>query len=279
MNQIEIKRRLEEVFQLPFKVEKRSDTYFESGPYFDGGFLFRLSVVFSTEVRFTIKFQPEAFGLTALKTMSSSSDEQRIICCSYLGMLETRLCTLSLLLDGKIVSCNSPLNWPNKWREFSLTVTKKLMVPVSDKSHEEIAFPYLVTCMAAVLSLFPTEEVDLPVPAELKVLGDPELEGNGYQTTLNRYERSTVNRALCIYTQGCRCTVCGLSFEEKYGRLGKNYIQVHHVVPVSQLGPDYKINPEKDLVPVCPNCHAMLHKVNPPMSVEELKTIVESRKK
>lgn len=50
---------------------------------------------------------------------------------------------------------------------------------------------------------------------------------------------------------------------------------VHHIVPVSQIGLDYVIDPLKDLIPVCPNCHSMLHRKDPPLIPEELKRIVE----
>ena len=51
-----------------------------------------------------------------------------------------------------------------------------------------------------------------------------------------------------------------MDFENMYGELGKGFIHVHHIVPISMIGKEYKIDPIKDLVPVCPNCHAMLHR-------------------
>jgi 5-methylcytosine-specific restriction protein A len=55
-----------------------------------------------------------------------------------------------------------------------------------------------------------------------------------------------------------------------YGEIGKNFIHVHHVKPLSEIDEQYKINPIKDLRPVCPNCHAMLHKRKPAYSIEEI---------
>ena len=65
--------------------------------------------------------------------------------------------------------------------------------------------------------------------------------------------------------------VCDMNFLNTYGEIGKDFIHVHHITPVSQLTPGYVIDPLTDLVPVCPNCHAMLHKENPPLSVDHLK--------
>ncbi len=59
-----------------------------------------------------------------------------------------------------------------------------------------------------------------------------------------------------------------MSFEEVYGEKAKDYIEVHHIVPISERGGDYMVNPIKDLIPLCPNCHAMVHYG---FSLEELK--------
>lgn len=85
-------------------------------------------------------------------------------------------------------------------------------------------------------------------------------EGLKKQISVNKYERSALARARCIEAHGCVCKVCSFSFEEKYGELGKEFIHVHHVTPIHTIGENYKIDFIKDLVPVCPNCHAMLHR-------------------
>jgi 5-methylcytosine-specific restriction protein A len=106
----------------------------------------------------------------------------------------------------------------------------------------------------------------------------PELNGfpEGGRVTLevNRYERDHRNRTLCLQARGYRCTVCDFNFAERYGELGRDYIHVHHLTPVSQMGNGYVINPLVDLVPICPNCHAMIHKANPPLTPESLKILL-----
>ena len=77
-------------------------------------------------------------------------------------------------------------------------------------------------------------------------------------------------KALCY-----RCEVCGLSYEEKYGVLGKNYIEVHHVKPLFSLDEEVDVNPQTDLVCLCANCHRMIHrKKNAIIAVEELKSLL-----
>ena len=85
-------------------------------------------------------------------------------------------------------------------------------------------------------------------------------EGRVHQVWMNKYERSNKARERCIEKYGCRCLVCGMDFEKTYGKLGRGFIHVHHIVPLSSMGKNYQVDYEKDLVPVCPNCHAMLHK-------------------
>lgn len=76
---------------------------------------------------------------------------------------------------------------------------------------------------------------------------------------VNVYERNPIARTQCMNHYGARCQVCDLNFENKYGKVGKDFIHVHHIIPLHQLQQDYIVDPKQDLIPVCPNCHAMLH--------------------
>ncbi|HHO0788469.1 HNH endonuclease [Aeromonas allosaccharophila] len=64
-----------------------------------------------------------------------------------------------------------------------------------------------------------------------------------------------------------------IDFGEKYGELGKGFIHVHHMMPLSEIGEEYVVDPIKDLIPVCPNCHAMLHRRNPPLTIDDLRKL------
>ncbi|AIF44518.1 HNH endonuclease [Virgibacillus sp. SK37] len=92
----------------------------------------------------------------------------------------------------------------------------------------------------------------------------------------NRYERKAKNRLKAIEIHGTICAVCGFKFEEVYGELGRDFIEIHHVRPLSTLNEAVEVDPAKDLVTVCPNCHRMLHRNrNKVLSVEELKKIIQ----
>ena len=90
----------------------------------------------------------------------------------------------------------------------------------------------------------------------------------------NRYERNPKARQQCVDKKGYQCQVCGRDFEATYGEIGKNFIHVHHLTPISSIGKEYELNVDTDLVPVCPNCHYMLHRKEPPYTIEELRQIM-----
>ena len=91
----------------------------------------------------------------------------------------------------------------------------------------------------------------------------------------NKFERNQKARRECVAKKGYQCSVCGRDFEATYGEIGKNFIHVHHLIPISSIGKEYELNVDRDLVPVCPNCHYMLHRKDPPYTVEELKGIIQ----
>jgi 5-methylcytosine-specific restriction protein A len=97
------------------------------------------------------------------------------------------------------------------------------------------------------------------------------IEGAVLQTLVNRYERDKDARAKCIEHYGCVCLVCGFDFLVKYGLIGNGFIHVHHIVPLSDVRKSYEVDPVADLRPVCANCHAMLHRGEQTLSIDELK--------
>lgn len=96
-------------------------------------------------------------------------------------------------------------------------------------------------------------------------------EGSVLDSHGNRYERNREARMKCIEHYGYSCYICGMNFEESYGEVGKGFIEVHHVVPLSQIKKEYEIDPVKDLRPLCSNCHSMVHRTTPIGDVEEMR--------
>lgn len=112
------------------------------------------------------------------------------------------------------------------------------------------------------------EEVD-EIPEEL-------MEGSVRRVTVNAYERNPEARRICIEHYGAICRICGFYFEKTYGEIGKGFIHVHHLKEISEIGKAYQIDPINDLLPVCPNCHAIIHKRTPPYTIEEVKKFLRS---
>ncbi len=96
------------------------------------------------------------------------------------------------------------------------------------------------------------------------------VEGAAVQITVNRYERDQKARQAALEWHGYQCKVCGIDMTKVYGEIAKGFIHVHHLVPLSEIKEDYRVDPKTDLIPVCPNCHAMLHRQDPPLTPEAL---------
>lgn len=117
--------------------------------------------------------------------------------------------------------------------------------------------------------------IGLTLSEELHASGRELYEGAKKTITVNAYERNSEARQACIDAFGYACAVCGFDFESVYGERGSCFIHVHHIVPISETKSKYKINPTTDLVPVCPNCHSMLHRGGHTILPEELRKCME----
>jgi 5-methylcytosine-specific restriction enzyme A len=119
---------------------------------------------------------------------------------------------------------------------------------------------------------FGSDEInETPVFTDEYVEGALFKEGQRTQVLVNRYERDRRARDECVRHFGTACSVCGVDMEARYGELGRGFIHVHHIVQLRDIGSDYEVDPRRDLIPVCPNCHAMLHRRNPPLEIAELR--------
>lgn len=112
-------------------------------------------------------------------------------------------------------------------------------------------------------------------PAEEVPQGTAFPEGAVERVLVNRYERDERARAACLAHHGVSCCICEFSFATAYGSVGKNLIHVHHLRLLSTLGPNYLVDPIRDLLPVCANCHAIIHRRSPPYSPEEVRKFLQ----
>jgi 5-methylcytosine-specific restriction protein A len=126
-------------------------------------------------------------------------------------------------------------------------------------------------------SMLKTNQVEFLYPDEIDDTTSNILEGAKKQIIVNAYERSSKARNECIEKYGYKCSICSFDFQKTYGEIGKNFIHVHHLKELHKIQGDYEVNPIKDLRPVCPNCHAMLHKKKPAYSIDEIKNYIDKQ--
>jgi 5-methylcytosine-specific restriction protein A len=215
-------------------------------------------------------FKADAFSRSLIRHMAESDDEAKTTFAILAQKAITNGFRLTICVNGNHV--NSPEELPSgDWTKLEFECDKRLdNSKPSQEQFQNLALETASVCLGLVLSLIEVEEV-----TEIIQGFDGSLpEGAKTQIVVNKYERSPANRAACISFFGPICQVCSFDFGSFYGQIGQDYIEVHHRVPVSLMGREYRLDPVKDLVPVCGNCHAMIHRKNPPVSVEELKALL-----
>lgn len=195
---------------------------------------------------------------------------------AYVGNLERRGIGLKFVVNGKALAALELEDVPGQWSSFSVRM-KKIGLGIDktdDPRLEELFYDWGMRCAEMFYLILPFSVAKEDTASNHGGLP----EGAVYNMMVNRYERNPVNRKVCIEYYGPSCSVCGMIFSSVYGELGKGFIHVHHVMPVSKIGPNYMVDPLKDLVTVCPNCHSMLHRKDPPLAPDELRLLLNSNR-
>lgn len=251
---------LEETFDIPFVVKKEKEKYIV---YPDRNFheLFRVEISLRMGVRIISEIFPGTYSKNMLEDISNANKEKIELFKEYLRILEKESIYTILINDNPWELGNDWITWNSFYFKFSKIIDE-------NDSFENVALEYARKCCGLMLSLLNV------VPIE-----ETYFEGKKSQVLTNRYERNPLNRQICLEENGYICKICGFDFENMYGEIGHHFIHVHHVTPVSKMGGEYILNPKKDLIPVCPNCHAMLHSKKEPLKPDELIQILKERGK
>ena len=215
------------------------------------------------------RFEIGNFAAELLWEMSRSSEKQKNTFASLARKLSEKNAEFQFRINGSQSNPLAPSTWPQDWNQLELTI-ERVPLEINHESDQDVQDKVLFWAgglLGLILSLLPLEE-------EI-VSGVPE--GALRRVKVNRYERSRINRTICISYHGPQCKVCGLDFGKDYGKIGCGFIHVHHIVPVSKMDSDYKIDPINELVPVCPNCHSMLHRKDPPLLIDELRQLMSKK--
>lgn len=199
------------------------------------------------------------------------------------------------------ISGRSGHNYPNKWTDdkknklewYGKSKTnlrqnqiKQLIsgnYPIRIFTREDNRMPFVYQGLGTPLETKDTTPVKIAWqiidenynPYEVNPVEDNILkEGKVEYAVITKYERNNEARKKCIEHYGYKCYICRFDFRKKYGEIGKDYIHVHHLNPISDIKEEYVIDPIKDLIPICPNCHAIIHLTNPPLSIDEIKNLI-----
>jgi 5-methylcytosine-specific restriction protein A len=212
-----------------------------------------------------IRIELDEFALSLMKIMRSNYQQRKDSFHSLLEYNKTKYEKFIFQIDG--VSEKEHLS-SVEWLDLELDVFS----PYYDGDSEFKALEdglrdtlnlILLLCTASEIW---TSELDTQNP-------EYKFEGSRIEKTIQTYERSRFNRSICLEYYGFMCRGCGNILEEIYGPIGAQVIHVHHIVPVSQMNGGYVLNPIKDLIPLCPNCHNIVHQQNPPLAMESLKIL------
>jgi 5-methylcytosine-specific restriction enzyme A len=215
------------------------------------------------------QFIPGPFAAELVQAMEHSDAQQRIAFRAFASAAVAAGANLTFKINS--VPCD-PISesWPSDWKSCDIRMRRSnIHWRESSTADDESIRAWACRFLGLIVALLPLESMETTTVGE--------AEGNAIEVVSKRYERSRLNRAACIEIQGSRCLVCGFDFRETYGPIGEGFIHVHHVVSVSTVGPGTVINPARDLIPVCPNCHAMLHTSRPPVLPEILRQILRKR--
>ncbi len=265
---------LEAFYDIGFDVKKNttvSEPLYSIKPQNDARELFDIAVKIKERLRIIIEVFPEKHAAWSIKDMSEASIEKKRVFSQFASQLLDKKARLDFYINEIPCDIRNPQTWTSDWTSYRLRLSRRTICD-EDEDYDEIEV--ITSWSSIVVGMF----LSL-LNVELVESEDDYFEGGVKRVEINRYERNPVNRELCLAANGYRCKICGFDFARYYGMIGYHFIHVHHIVPVSTKNESYSIDPVNDLIPVCPNCHAMLHRKNPPLSPSELKDIMEEQRK
>ena len=224
-------------------------------------------IIESSTFRTTILLKPESWGRENLQHALNSSESSKN---SFLSIISKINEESIVFLGDESIDDNLDIDFLVEINWFESGIIK-----IDLETHDEnLEFNsslrvkrILIDLSRSIKYLFEIDNDNLPI-------GFPE--GAKQTIQVNSYERDPRNRKLCIEQKGTDCIICSFSFSTTYPVIGSGFIHVHHLTPVSKMHGGYIIDPFEDLIPVCPNCHAMLHKRTPPYTPDELREIMSS---
>lgn len=268
---VAIKAQLETTYDIPFHVESGNeyrDSYYKIWPDNDLGELFEIKMLYRQRIRLIIEVFPQKYAAGMISDMNNADGEKIGIFLKYIDVMQKKQAKVEMSINNNLCKSIDENLWQHAWKSLKFRIS---VIPEKDdeEDYEKMLFiswaKHVVGMMLALLNIEKMETEDRKY-----------AEGGLSQILTNKYERNPANRQLCLMANGYVCKICGFDFEREYGEIGHEFIHVHHIDKISSFDKEYYLNPEEDLIPVCPNCHAMLHREDPPLRPEELVAIINA---
>ncbi len=219
--------------------------------------------------RLTIQFEPGKFAGPLVQAIGETDETGKALWRSQVHDLLSQRCSIAMLVNTSPVDVSDPATWPQEWRFLQISLTRNLVaLDATDLADKLLPASYWISRFAALLVAL------LPLEAVAAEQFEPDVEGDPVLVQHLRYERSPRNRQAALAIHGYDCKGCATNLERVYGALGREFIHVHHVLPLSELETPVPVDPQNDLIPLCPNCHAIVHRRRPPYSLEELRKAI-----
>lgn len=203
------------------------------------------------------------FAGALLRSIGNAATDAQLTCHTFVSAIRKGGGQVKFTLNGADVEIG--MDWPFDVKSLEVVVRQGALVFEHDSDTDilNLVDRLMVPIFGIFAALIGVEDV---VP---EMAGEDE--GRPYQTLVTKYERKQVNREACLRVNEPVCSVCGFDFERVYGSVGQGFIEIHHVEPLSEIAVEHAIDPGKDLVPLCSNCHAMAHRQRPAYSINELR--------
>lgn len=276
-NADKVRKTLEDKYDIPFSVKEGTrygDPWFNIKPANGNEEFFEIHIEIKNQIRIVVEISPERYAAFSIKDMSKADEFKKQMFVSYAYQIINKRAKLDFFINDMPQDPLDYRAWPEDWNKYRCRISKS---PIFLEDQNVDVTSTVVEWAAIVTGMF------LSLLDVIGVQNDSEApdlmhEGGVKNVTLDRYERNPVNRELCLAANGYRCKICGFDFNAFYGDIGNNFIHVHHIEPISKMKTEYLIDPVKDLIPVCPNCHAMLHRCDPPLKPGELREIIKKQK-
>ncbi|MCI6242363.1 MAG: HNH endonuclease [Agathobacter sp.] len=267
---IAIKRDLEKKYDIPFSVNYKkeyNDPIYIIVPENELEELFEVRLSFRQNIRLIIEIQPQKYAAGMIDDIQHAGMEKRVVFLKYLDLFMEKKAKVEVYINQQSRDMRKPSSWDGDWEKFGIRATRIMAGEMENDTQVSTAVEWAGISVGMMLALLNVESSDVKEKRY--------LEGGVQKALVNKYERNPANRELCLAVNGYLCKICGFDFEQVYGGLGHHFIHVHHIKKVSSYENQYYLDPTTDLIPVCPNCHAMLHRVDPPMDPEELRHLMQ----